>query len=195
MKDGSTSPRRCTRRTASFCLKLAVVVRSIPRLAAILDTVDENSRTVHIPDLRSNTILCRASSREWSMQSKLAGHSHCVDVPMLKDNELDRRHFQSTARKFVPSPTSRSGWFRTSLLKPSSPSRTRGCSTNCASARRPHNARPYRCARAADCHVGGTPSYLQLPRRFEPVFATMLESAARFAMLTSVTFSAGTAMS
>ena len=42
-----------------------------------------------------------------------------------------RRRSPSTAKKFGHSPTSRSSWFRTSLRKPSSPSRTRGCSTSC----------------------------------------------------------------
>ena len=40
----------------------------------------------------------------------------------------------STARRCGPSPTSRSSWCRTSPRRPSSPSRTRGCSTSCASA-------------------------------------------------------------
>ena len=48
-------------------------------------------------------------------------------VPMLKENELIGAFIVITARKFVPSPTSRSSWCRTSPLRPSSPSRTRGC--------------------------------------------------------------------
>ena len=40
----------------------------------------------------------------------------------------------STARRCARSPTSRSSWCRTSPPRPSSPSRTRGCSTSCASA-------------------------------------------------------------
>jgi GAF domain-containing protein len=41
----------------------------------------------------------------------------------------------STARRFGRSPTSRSSWCRISPPRPSSPSRTRGCSTNCGSVR------------------------------------------------------------
>ena len=52
---------------------------------------------------------------------------------------------------------------RTSPPRPSSPSRTRGCSTNCASARRPRRTRPHRSARAADGNVGGAPGYQSAP--------------------------------
>ena len=57
----------------------------------------------------------------------------------------------STARRSAPSPTSRSSWCRTSPRRPSSPSRTRGCSTSCASAptisasRWSSRPRPARC--------------------------------------------------
>ena len=45
-----------------------------------------------------------------------------------------RRNHRSIARRSAHSPTSRSSWCRTSPPRPSSPSRTRGCSTSCASA-------------------------------------------------------------
>ena len=48
---------------------------------------------------------------------------------------VGRRVSASTARKFGRSPTSRSSWCRISPPRPSSPSRTRGCSTNCGSVR------------------------------------------------------------
>ena len=97
---------------------------------------------VHIADLqRRRPILnarsgSRRSRRTWR-------HSDASDVPMLKENELIGA-LHLTAKKFVRSPISRSSLSRTSPPKPSSPSRTRGCSTNCGNA-----------AGAADGHVGG----------------------------------------
>jgi GAF domain-containing protein len=57
-----------------------------------------------------------------------------LGVPMLRDRELIGA-MGFTARRFGPSAISRSSWWRISPPRPSSPSRTRGCSTNCASAR------------------------------------------------------------
>jgi two-component system, NtrC family, sensor kinase len=57
----------------------------------------------------------------------LAGMRTLIAVPMLKENDcvgaitIYRREVKS-----------RSSWYRTSPLRPSSPSRTRGCSTSCA---------------------------------------------------------------
>ena len=62
---------------------------------------------------------------------ELGGVRTFLAVPMLKENELIGA-ITVYARKSVRSPTSRSRWSRTSPPKPSSPSRTRGCSTNCA---------------------------------------------------------------
>ena len=80
------------------------------------------------------------------------------------------------------SPTSRSSWSRTSPPKPSSPSRTRGCSTNCVSApltspsapptsrkRWSSRRRRRRCSRSS----------VSSPGDLEPVFARMLENAVR----------------
>ena len=58
----------------------------------------------------------------------------CCPFRCSRTNELIGMHHRFTARKCGPLPTSRSRWCRTSPPKPSSPSRTRGCSTNCASA-------------------------------------------------------------
>ena len=62
---------------------------------------------------------------------QVGGARTLLVVPMLKDNELVGA-ISFTARRFGPSPTSRSSWCRTSPPRPSSPSRTRGCSTSCA---------------------------------------------------------------
>ena len=57
-------------------------------------------------------------------------------VPMLKEDELIGA-MSSIARRSGRSPRSRSRWSKTSPPRPSSPSRIRGCSMNCGSARRP----------------------------------------------------------
>ena len=58
------------------------------------------------------------------------------DYPRRADAEGDERSAPSdfSARRSAHSPKSRSNWYRTSPRKQSSPSRTRGCSTNCVSA-------------------------------------------------------------
>ena len=112
--------------------------------------------------------LSRATRSVASSQAvELGGIRTLLGVPMLKEDELIGAFSLVLARKFVRSPTSRSSWSRTSPPKPSSPSRTRGCSTNCVSAPRPHrtHSRPHGSARAADGYVGGAPGYQQLSRR------------------------------
>ena len=74
----------------------------------------------------------------------------------------------STARKFGRSPTSRSIWCRTSPRKPSSPSRTRGCSTNCGN-RWSSRRLPRKCYRSS----------VRRPAIWQPVFQSMLENATR----------------
>jgi two-component system, NtrC family, sensor kinase len=62
-----------------------------------------------------------------------AGARTMLNVPMLKDSELIGQ-IAIYRQEVRHSPTSRSSWSPTSQRKPSSPSRTRACSTNCASA-------------------------------------------------------------
>ena len=66
-----------------------------------------------------------------SPPAKLAGARSMVCVPMLKDDMLIGAMSSSRGRSLSRSPTSRLSCWRTSLPKPSSQSRTRGCSTNC----------------------------------------------------------------
>ena len=63
-----------------------------------------------------------------------AGARSLLVVPMLKENELVGAFgiYRQEVRPFTPN---RLSWCRTSPPRPSSPSRTRGCSTNCGSAR------------------------------------------------------------
>ena len=46
---------------------------------------------------------------------------------MLREDAVGWHRSTYMHRRFAPSPTSRSSWCRTSPLRPSSPSRTRGC--------------------------------------------------------------------
>ena len=62
---------------------------------------------------------------------ELAGIRTLLVVPMLKENELIGA-LTSTVRRSVHSPTNKSSWCRTSPNRPSSRSRTRGCSMSCA---------------------------------------------------------------
>ena len=63
--------------------------------------------------------------------SKLGGARSFLSVPMLKDDELVGT-INIYRQEVSPSPTSRSSCLRTSPPRPSSPSRIRGCSMNCA---------------------------------------------------------------
>ncbi len=60
------------------------------------------------------------------------GASDRTGGPDAQGERADRRLRRSIARRYGRSTTSRSSWSRTSPLRPSSPSRTRGCSTSCA---------------------------------------------------------------
>ena len=62
---------------------------------------------------------------------KLGGFRTLLVVPMLKEDELVGA-IGIYRQEVVRSPTSRSNSSRISLPRPSSPSRTRACSTSCA---------------------------------------------------------------
>ena len=90
-------------------------------------------QTVQIADLRDEPAyigrLIRRSGRWW--MSAAAGHCWwCRCSRTTSSSALS----PSTARRCGHSPTSRSSWSPTSPPRPSSPSRTRDCSTSCASA-------------------------------------------------------------
>ena len=92
----------------------------------------QSRRTLHIADY-SNDRAYLGRDPVAIAGVELGGIRTLLAVPMLKEDELVGC-VTSFAKKFAPSPTSRSNWSRTSPLRPSSPSRTRGCSTNCVSA-------------------------------------------------------------
>ena len=78
---------------------------------------------------------------------ELAGARTLVAVPMLKEDELVGAIiiYRQEVRPFTES---RSSWSRTSPPRPSSPSRTRGCSTNCAN-RSSSRPPPPTCSRSS----------------------------------------------
>ena len=98
-----------------------------------LDRLAKTRELVHIPDLRADDSYIRKATPQIVALVETSGARTFVAVPMLKDGELIGA-INFIARRYVRSPTGRSNWSRTSPIKPSSPSRTRGCSTSCASA-------------------------------------------------------------
>ena len=92
-----------------------------------------SKRAVHVGDLAAEQVYVDRSSPGAVMGVELGGIRTTLTVPMLKDNELSERS-ASFVRRCGHSPTSRSSWSRISPPRPSSPSKTRGSLTNCASA-------------------------------------------------------------
>ena len=81
---------------------------------------------VHVTDAAAQEGYADRSDPAAVTAVELGGVRTFLAVPMLKENELIGRS-PSTARKFAPSPTSRSSWCRTSPLKRSI--RHRECAT------------------------------------------------------------------
>ena len=99
----------------------------------------QSKAVIHITDVAAEPGYIAREPRMVAMVES-AGARTILIVPMLKEDELIGPS-ASIARMSAPSPTSRSRWCRTSPPRPSSPSRTRGCSMNCE-----------RIAAAADSH-------------------------------------------
>jgi GAF domain-containing protein len=90
--------------------------------------VTQTRQPVQVPDLReTRAYLDRDPVVVAGVE--VAGIRTMFAVPMLKDNEL-----VGVIAIYRPSRTNKSSWFRTSPLKPSSRSRTRGCLASCVSA-------------------------------------------------------------
>ena len=97
-------------------------------LAGLLRT----KQVVHIADL--------ATSRRYLVERDPTGcrlrrarrRSHAARRADAQGERADRRRSRSIARRSARSPTSRSSWSGISPTRPSSPSRTRACSTSCA---------------------------------------------------------------
>ena len=96
-----------------------------------LARVAATKKTLQIPDIRQDE--CYLSGEQATVIiAERGGARTLIDIPMLKDGELVGV-FGIYRQEVRRSPTSRSSCCRTSPPRPSSPSRTRGCSTNCAS--------------------------------------------------------------
>ena len=115
---------RPSRRTSPFT----------PHPQSGLAEVVRTHQVVHVQDIRQSPAYL-AGDPNVRATGRIAGARTIVIVPMMKENELIGTitiYRQEVGR----SRTSRSHWSRTSPSRPSSPSRTRACSRNCASARR-----------------------------------------------------------
>ena len=102
-----------------------------PAPHGMLDAVMKTGRAVHLTDLAEAQSYLERDPRMVEAV-EVGGIRSVVGVPLLKEGELIGL-IGIYRRKFVLSLTSRSSWSRTSQPKPSSPSRMRGCSTNCSS--------------------------------------------------------------
>ena len=87
---------------------------------------DGDQIALHIADLAADRRYLERSSPTVVAAVELGGVRTALAVPMLKENELIGSVLLA-ARKFVPSPKSKSRWSRASPPRQSSPSRTRGC--------------------------------------------------------------------
>ena len=93
----------------------------------------KRKQVVHIADLRDDQGY-RDGNPRMSRWSRSPARARILVVPMLKDDELVGAIviYRQEVRPFTDKQIE---LVRTSPRRPSSPSRTRGCSTSCASAR------------------------------------------------------------
>ena len=87
-------------------------------------------KAVHVPDLAAQPAYIEQREPGIVAAVEIGRLRTVLYVPMLREGELVGAITLGSGDA-RPSPTSRSNWSRTSPRKPSSPSRTRGCSTNC----------------------------------------------------------------
>src|SRR5262249_55002024 len=97
-----------------------------PRPGALLDRIVKTKNATHVADIAAE------NANDSKEIVELAGARSVVLVPMLKEGELIGAIgiYRQEVRPFEES---RSGWSRTLPPRPSLPSKTRACSTNCAS--------------------------------------------------------------
>ena len=103
-----------------------------PDPGGLLHEVLRNKRTGHLADIRATRAYAERDPSAVAAV-KLGGVRALLAVPMLKDDELIG--LISIYRQEVrPLTKNRLSWSKISPLRRSSPSKTRGCSTSCASA-------------------------------------------------------------
>ncbi len=119
------------------------------------------SRILQLIGRLLSAILCALLRSSWRGPGRFVG-AHA------QGRRTGRCHRPLSARRSAHSPTSRSSWSRISPTKPSSPSRTRACSTSCAN---PCNSRPPppTCSRSSAARRSIS----------QTVLDTLVESAAR----------------
>ena len=91
----------------------------------------ETKTAIHVIDVAADPEYLERRTPSTVAAVELGGVRSFLSVPMLKENELIGS-FSLYRQRSAPSPTSRSSWSRPSPIRPSSPSRMRGCSANCA---------------------------------------------------------------
>ena len=115
----------------SLCRTMANATRSLPSANRTpTRSPAAHKAVVHIPDLRRSRAISNAIAARRVVE--LAGARTLLAVPMLKDDELIGAIiiYRQEVRPFTDKQIE---LVRTLPPRPSSPSRTRGCSTNCAS--------------------------------------------------------------
>ena len=99
-----------------------------------LGRVASTKQVAHVADIKTDAGLHRATIHSSSPASTLPAIGPCLVVPMLKENELIGAIviYRQEVRPFTDKQIELVHEFR--RRRPSSPSRTPGCSTSCASA-------------------------------------------------------------
>ena len=122
----------CARCAARLCRAArSNATRFAPEPEHRLGRVAQTKHVVHIADITADAATRDDPSR---CRRRARRRAHLAGVPMLKDDELiGVDHHLPPGGAAVHRQADRAG-DRTSPPRPSSPSRTRGCSTNCASA-------------------------------------------------------------
>ena len=120
----------------------------------------------HVPDVAGGSRLPVSAS-----VARTADFRSMLAVPMVREGQSDRRHHRRRARRPDRSPTARSSCSRPSPTRPSSPSRTSGCSRSwrpaTATSPRPSSSRPRRarsCASSPARRPTSSPSSTRSPR-------------------------------
>ena len=130
-EDGRLSRRRTAWRTAGIRRMSAQrepVIRPRPE-HPIFDRVADTKQLIHVADMQAEPAVDATAA----VDRRARRRAHASQRADAQGQTSWSERSASIARRFARSPTSRSSWCRTSPRRPSSPSRTRGCSTNCAS--------------------------------------------------------------
>ena len=132
---------------ANYCATRARADIAVTRTFRWLARCQDQEQSSIVADLEADRAYHGAIPIVALVES--AGARTLLAVPMLKDDELIGvyRHLPPGSARL--SPTSRSSWCRTLPPKPSSPSRTRGCSTSCANLSFSSRPLPPTCSRSS----------------------------------------------